>query len=195
MYLDGTAFRITQITDNEVQLLDPALSHPVFRAENKETFQHLLEQDERNAKYMPEMSHRAIAKTNLVEDSDDVPESTPPQKQQAENYRITNDELGYGGKKEKFSRNIAAIRILQTIEKENRAATPDEQEALAQYVGWGGIPEAFDEHNDSWKTEYAELKGSLSETEYESARASVLNAHYTSPTVIRAIYDCIARCV
>lgn len=78
VYLDGTAFRITQITDNEVQLLDPALSHPVFRAENKETFQHLLEQDERNAKYMPEMSHRAIAKTNLVEDSDDVPESTPP---------------------------------------------------------------------------------------------------------------------
>lgn len=192
VYLDGTAFRITQITDNEVQLLDPALSHPVFRAENKETFQHLLEQDERNAKYMPEMSHRAIVKTNLVEDSDDVPESTPPQKQQAENYRITNDELGYGGKKEKFSRNIAAICILQTIEKENRAATPDEQEALAQYVGWGGIPEAFDEHNDSWKTEYAELKGSLSETEYESARASVLNAHYTSPTVIRAIYDCIA---
>ena len=191
VYLNGTAFRITQITDNEVQLLDPALSYPVFRAENKETFQHLLEQDERNAKYMPEMSHRAITKTNLAEAPDDVPESTPPQKQQAENYRITDDELGYGGKKEKFSRNIAAIRILQTIEKENRAATPDEQEALAQYVGWGGIPEAFDEQNESWRTEYTELKELLPETEYESARASVLNAHYTSPTVIRAIYDCI----
>ena len=88
---------------------------------------------------------------------------------------------------------MEAIRTLQTIEAANRQATPDEQETLSRYVGWGGISQAFDEKNESWAKEYAELKELLSQAEYASARASTLNAHYTSPTVIRAIYDTIGR--
>ena len=109
------------------------------------------------------------------------------------NYRITNDELGYGGAKAKYQMNVAAIRTLQTIESERRLATPEEQEILSKYVGWGGVADAFDESKDNWRTEYAELKGLLTESEYSSARESTLNAHYTSPTVIKAIYECVAN--
>ena len=109
------------------------------------------------------------------------------------NYRITNDELGYGGAKAKYQMNVAAIRTLQTIEAERRLATPEEQEILSKYVGWGGVADAFDETKDNWRTEYAELKGLLTESEYSSARESTLNAHYTSPTVIKAIYECVAN--
>ena len=111
--------------------------------------------------------------------------SAPP----ARNFRITDEHLGEGGPKQKFARNIEAIRTLQTLEDENRNATPEEQEILSQYVGWGGLADAFDPDKDSWAKEYKELKGLLSEDEYAAARASTLNAHYTSPTVIRAIYD------
>src|SRR5699024_8144772 len=107
----------------------------------------------------------------------------------ARNFRITDEHLGEGGPKQKFARNIEAIRTLQTLEKENRNATPEEQEILSQYVGWGGLADAFDPDKASWAKEYKELKGLLSEDEYAAARASTLNAHYTSPTVIRAIYD------
>lgn len=107
------------------------------------------------------------------------------------NYRITNDELGYGGAKAKYQMNVAAIRTLQTIEAEKRLATPEEQEVLSHYVGWGGVADAFDESKENWRAEYAELKGLLSEKEYESARESTLNAHYTNPTVIKAIYKCV----
>lgn len=122
-------------------------------------------------------------------------EPAPAEKKTAirTDYQITNNELGYGGKKEKFQNNIAAIKALQGIESENRLATPEEQEILAQYVGWGGIAEAFDEQNEAWKGEYAELKALLTESEYRLALGSVLNAHYTSPTVIRAMYDCVSR--
>lgn len=109
------------------------------------------------------------------------------------NYRITNDELGYGGAKAKYQMNVAAIRTLQTIEAERRLATPEEQEILSKYVGWGGVADAFDESKDNWRTEYAELKNLLTESEYSSARESTLNAHYTSPTVIKAIYECVAN--
>ena len=111
----------------------------------------------------------------------------------ARNFRIIDEHLGEGGPKQKFARNIEAIRTLQTLENENRNATPEEQEILSQYVGWGGLADAFDPDKDSWAKEYKELKGLLSEDEYAAARASTLNAHYTSPTVIRAIYDTVEQ--
>ena len=109
----------------------------------------------------------------------------------AQNYRITDEHLGDGGPKAKYERNVAAIRTLFTLEQENRNATPEEQSVLAQYVGWGGLPDAFDPEKTGWAREYQELKDLLSEQEYEMARASTLNAHYTSPTVIKAIYEAV----
>ena len=109
----------------------------------------------------------------------------------AENFRIMDDDLGKGGAKEKFWRNIKAIATLKQIETEGRNATPEEQHILSQYVGWGGLADAFDPDKAGWRVEYDELKGVLSPEEYAAARASTLNAHYTSPTVIRAIYDAV----
>ena len=111
----------------------------------------------------------------------------------AVNYRITDDHLGEGGQKTKFENNMRAIRTLKTLEKEHRPASPEDQEVLSQYVGWGGIPQAFDERNTAWADEYRELKYTLTPEEYEMARASTLNAHYTSPTVIRAIYSAVEQ--
>ena len=111
----------------------------------------------------------------------------------AGNFHITDDDLGVGGPKQKFARNIEAIRTLFQLEQEHRGATAEEQQVLAQYVGWGGLADAFDPDKDNWAKEYAELKGLLSEDEYAAARSSVLNAHYTSPTVIRGIYDAVER--
>ena len=111
----------------------------------------------------------------------------------AGNFHITDDDLGVGGPKQKFARNIEAIRTLFKLEEEHRGATAEEQQVLSQYVGWGGLADAFDPDKDNWAKEYAELKGLLSEDEYAAARASTLNAHYTSPTVIRGIYDAVER--
>ena len=111
----------------------------------------------------------------------------------AVNFHITDDNIGDGGPKQKFARNIEAIRTLFKLEKEHRGATAEEQQVLSQYVGWGGLADAFDPGKDSWAKEYAELKGLLSEDEYAAARSSTLNAHYTSPTVIRGIYDAVER--
>ena len=111
----------------------------------------------------------------------------------AGNFHITDDHLGEGGAKKKYARNIEAIRTLFRLEAEHRGATAEEQQVLSQYVGWGGLADAFDPSKDSWAKEYAELKGLLSEDEYAAARSSTLNAHYTSPTVIRAIYDAVER--
>ena len=111
----------------------------------------------------------------------------------AGNFHITDDDLGVGGPKQKFARNIEAIRTLFKLEEEHRGATAEEQQVLSQYVGWGGLADAFDPGKDSWAKEYAELKGLLSEDEYAAARSSTLNAHYTSPTVIRGIYDAVER--
>ena len=111
----------------------------------------------------------------------------------AGNFHITDDDLGVGGPKQKFARNIEAIRTLFKLEEEHRGATAEEQQVLSQYVGWGGLADAFNPSKDSWAKEYAELKGLLSEDEYAAARSSTLNAHYTSPTVIRGIYDAVKR--
>ena len=105
------------------------------------------------------------------------------------NFRIQDNDLGAGGPKAKYKANMEAIHLLQTLEKEERLATPEEQEILSRYVGWGGIPQAFEENNSSWANEYLELKNTLSPEEYSAARASTLNAFYTSPTVIRSMYE------
>ena len=111
----------------------------------------------------------------------------------AGNFHITDDDLGIGGPKQKYARNIEAIRTLFQLEQEHRGATAEEQQVLSQYVGWGGLADAFDPGKDSWAKEYAELKGLLSEDEYAAARSSTLNAHYTSPVVIRSIYDAVEK--
>lgn len=221
VYLEGTAFRITQITNSEVQLLDPTLLYPIFRAENRETFHHLLEQDERNAPYMPSMPYRTVTEANVREgvpaERSEQPFAIDPtvfypaeknkipfdikvrklkpvveqEKPIKHDFHITDDNLGHGGAKAKFRMNMDAINTLQAVELENRLATPEEQEVLSRYVGWGGIPQAFEEGNDAWASEFLELYTALSPEEYEAARASTLNAHYTSPTVIKAIYKCI----
>jgi len=116
-----------------------------------------------------------------------------PAPEPAVNFRITDDHLGEGGAKQKYARNIEAIRTLFKLEQEHRGATAEEQQVLSRYVGWGGLSDAFDPGKDSWAKEYAELKGLLSEDEYAAARSSTLNAHYTSPTVIRSIYDAVER--
>ncbi len=110
-----------------------------------------------------------------------------------ENFRITDENLGTGGAKTKFRRNMDAIHTLQQIESENRRATPEEQETLSQYVGWGGLADVFDSTKENWRNEYAELSSALSPDEYAAARSSTLNAHYTSPTVIKAIYEAIGN--
>lgn len=119
------------------------------------------------------------------------PEPPMPQRPPAENFRITDDNLGTGGAKAKFRANMAAINLLKELELEGAQATPEQQEILSRYVGWGGLADAFDESKDNWKDEFAELYATLSPEEYAAARASTLNAHYTSPTVIKAIYEAV----
>ncbi|WP_319017196.1 DEAD/DEAH box helicase family protein [Blautia glucerasea] len=122
-----------------------------------------------------------------------IPESQEQEKAVIEphNFRIQDNDLGAGGPKAKYKANMEAIHLLQTLEKEERLATPEEQEILSRYVGWGGIPQAFEENNSSWANEYLELKNTLSSEEYSAARASTLNAFYTSPTVIRSMYEAL----
>ena len=124
---------------------------------------------------------------------EDIPESQEQEKAVLEphNFRIQDNDLGAGGPKAKYKANMEAIHLLQTLEKEERLATPEEQEILSRYVGWGGIPQAFEENNSSWANEYLELKNTLSPEEYSAARASTLNAFYTSPTVIRSMYEAL----
>ena len=119
--------------------------------------------------------------------------NTEPAPEPAGNFHITDDDLGVGGPKQKYARNIEAIRTLFKLEQEHRGATAEEQQVLSQYVGWGSLADAFDPSKDSWAKEYAELKGLLSEDEYAAARSSTLNAHYTSPVVIRSIYDAVEK--
>ena len=174
VYLDDTAFRIEQIKEREVQLRDHSLSYPIFRVENREIFERMLAQDERNQS----------VKAGAVVEGKPVP---------AVNFHITDDHIGEGGPKQKFARNIEAIETLFKLENEDRNATPEEQEILANFVGWGGLSDAFDPDKGNWAQEYMTLKNLLSEDEYAAARASTLNAHYTSPTVIRSIYDTVGQ--
>ena len=115
------------------------------------------------------------------------------QEQELHNFHITDDDLGAGGPKAKFKANMEAIRLLKELEQEQRLATPEEQEVLSRYVGWGGIPQAFEERNSAWAEEYTQLKGVLTPEEYSAARASTLNAFYTSPTVIKAMYEALGN--
>ena len=128
-----------------------------------------------------------IQTIRTTEPEHDPPAPLPP----AENFRITDDNLGVGGAKTKFRANMAAINLLKELEFEGAQATPEQQEILSRYVGWGGLADAFDESKDNWKDEFAELYTALSPEEYAAARASTLNAHYTSPTVIKAIYEAV----
>ena len=128
-----------------------------------------------------------IRTLHFDEPEHDPPAPLPP----AENFRITDDNLGIGGAKAKFRANMAAINLLKELEFEGAQATPEQQEILSRYVGWGGLADAFDESKDNWKDEFAELYATLSPEEYAAARASTLNAHYTSPTVIKAIYEAV----
>ena len=294
VYLDDTAFLVEQITDREVQLRDPSLLYPIFRAENRSRFEEMLSQDERNhavrtgdeaeekpvteeiqneispetvqqpehfidhfyvaediqkrgaldiKEYssfedalrayheLPDTQRKALGAMNtreplpgsldfvqcvdgkdtIIQDYTKVdgwqnPEvmdiitqieqslatrEVPPVP--AVNFHITDDHIGEGGPKQKFARNMEAIKTLFQLESENRNATPEEQEILSNYVGWGGLADAFDPDKGNWAQEYTTLKNLLSEDEYAAARASTLNAHYTSPTVIRSIYDAVGQ--
>ena len=132
--------------------------------------------------------------TLVPETRDESTEQTPAiDKTGAENFRITDDHLGAGGPKEKFRRNIAAIETLKQVESEMRVATPEEQQILSKYVGWGGLADAFDESKGNWSDEYVQLKGLLTDEEYKAARESTLNAHYTSPVIIRSIYEALGN--
>ena len=141
----------------------------------------------------PEEVNHARRQHNLPLDSGAETEQPAQPKQEPMNFRITDDDLGAGGAKTKFKANIEAIRLLQTLDAEQRQATAEEQEVLSRYVGWGGIPQAFDEKNADWVKEYAELKSLLPADEYSEARASTLNAFYTSPTVIKAMYEALSN--
>ena len=179
LYLDNRPFIVESVGIYDVHMRDPEAVYPIMRAESKERLERLLALDKRNAAY--------LSRDNAALDPVPVPQITP------ENYRITNDRLGEGGPKEKFKRNVEAIRVLKALEADNRPASPAEQEILAQYVGWGGLADAFDEHKATWASEYAQLRNLLTQEEYNAAMGSVLNAHYTSPTIIRAIYDAVER--
>ena len=205
--IEGTEFIIENISDMEVQLRDPKLFYPIFRAESRENFERLLAQETENTLTDPPVTTEStiyprdknglpydivIEKMHFGEQVHAEPEKAAEiDKPNAANFHITEDTLGIGGAKEKFKRNIEAIRTLEKIEGENRPATPEEQKILSQYVGWGGLADAFDESKSAWAGEYQELKSLLSDTEYASARESTLNAHYTSPVIIRSIYEAL----
>ena len=172
--LDGKDFTVETVGTLNIQLRDPDEVYPVARSESKENLERLLRQ--------PGNIHLHNLTVNLT-----------PAPEPAGNFRITDDHLGEGGAKQKYARNIEAIRTLFKLEQEHRGATAEEQQVLSRYVGWGGLADAFDPGKDSWAKEYVELKGLLSEDEYAAARSSTLNAHYTSPTVIRGIYDAVER--
>jgi len=172
---------------------------------NKRQFEDGLRQNEPNAT-RPVRTEKTVAvypakENNLPFDiviqtiSTESPtvEAERPTLELAGNFHITDDDLGVGGPKQKFARNIEAIRTLFRLEEEHRGATAEEQQVLSQYVGWGGLADAFDPNKENWSAEYTQLKGLLSEDEYAAARSSVLNAHYTAPVVIRAIYDAVEK--
>ena len=166
---------------------------------NKQQFEDGLRQDE------PELSDEELDKlpTSVEVNGEwqtfpdaaaaDKALNAEPVPEAAGNFHITDDHLGEGGAKQKYARNVEAIRTLFQLEQEHRGATAEEQQVLSQYVGWGGLPDVFDPDKGNWAKEYSELQGLLSEDEYAAARSSVLNAHYTSPTVIRAIYDAVEK--
>ena len=216
VYLEnGKPYIIESIGIFDITLSDPTLFYPISRAESRESFARLMErypQPEKTAAEntaVPERepNHTYTEETVAVYPSDknnlpydveirtlrfDEPEHDPPAPlPPAENFRILDDNLGTGGAKAKFRANMAAINLLKELEFEGLQASPEQQEILSRYVGWGGLADAFDENKPNWADEFAELYATLSPEEYAAVRASTLNAHYTSPTVIRAIYDAV----
>lgn len=209
VYLDGRPFEITEIGKLNIQLRDPAQPYPIFRSENRESLARLMAQDERNA--APDVFQSNTQETAQTDSAQPVsimidgkwtefPSVQEAEKASLEEYRnalrrnpptfhITDDNLGIGTLGEKFDRNLAAVRLLKSLEAADRPATAEEQQVLSQYVGWGGMASAFSPNN----RRYEQLRSLLTEDEYKAARASVLNAHYTSPTIIRAIYDAAAQ--
>ena len=187
VYLEDTAYEITNIGRFDVQLRDPLQRYPIFRVENKDRLAVMLQRDSRNLQQpTADTEPTASTETEVVQGKSDLQEMPAPC-----NFTITDDRLGEGGPKAKFGMNMEAIAVLKQIESENRAATPDEQQVLSKYVGWGGIPDAFEPGRAGWEKEYQELKEALTPEEYDSAKSSVLNAHYTSPKVIKAIYGAV----
>ena len=169
---------------------------------NKQQFENALRQEEPDK---PELTDEELDELPISAVVDGKVQTFPnaaaldealnaePIPEPAGNFHITDEHLGEGGANQKYARNIEAIKTLFRLEEEHRGASAEEQEVLAQYVGWGGLADAFDPDKSGWVKEYAELKELLSEDEYAAARSSVLNAHYTSPTVIRAIYDAVEQ--
>ena len=202
VHMEGRAFRVDTVNfdKNSVTLQDVALAEmrmPIFREEPLAVVRELYEQEQDDRQLSDEeldalpISAVVDGEVQTFPDAaalDEALNAVP-----AGNFHITDDHLGEGGAKQKYARNIEAIRTLFKLEQEHRGATAEEQQVLSQYVGWGGLADAFDPGKDSWAKEYAELKGLLSEDEYAAARSSVLNAHYTSPTVIHAIYDAVEQ--
>ena len=212
VHMEGRKFRVDKVDfdKDSVTLQDMALAElrmPIFREAPLAVVRELYEQEPEPPVLVSDGLELPGEDSNKLPVSIEVNEvPTTPEVAAAEeglneegapelagNFRITDEKLGAGGPKQKFARNIKAIKTLFTLEQEHRGATAEEQQVLSQYVGWGGLADAFDPDKNSWAKEYAELKGLLSEEEYKAARGSVLNAHYTSPTVIRAIYDAVER--
>ena len=206
IHMEGRTFRVDTVNfdKDSVTLQDVALAEmrmPIFREEPLALVRELYEQEQDDRQLSDEeldelpISTVMDGKVQTFPDAAALDEAlnAEPVPEPAGNFRITDDHLGEGGAKQKYARNIEAIRTLFKLEQEHRGATAEEQQVLSQYVGWGGLADAFDPGKDSWAKEYAELKGLLSEDEYAAARSSTLNAHYTSPTVIRGIYDAVER--
>ena len=202
VHMEGRAFRVDNVNfdKDSVSLQDVALAEmrmPVFRQEPLAVVRELYEQEQTE----PELSDEELDELPISAVMDGKVQTFPDAAALDEalnavpagNFHITDDHLGEGGAKQKYARNIEAIRTLFKLEQEHRGATAEEQQVLSQYVGWGGLSDAFDPGKDSWAKEYTELKGLLSEDEYAAARSSTLNAHYTSPVVIRAIYDAVEK--
>ena len=198
-YLDNEPFTVDRVGMFDISFRNEAMGIPIFRTESREMLERLLPRDDRNLPLRLDQRRMPEPETERnepvpVEEHETVlmPEPIEPEVS-AKNFHITDDHLGEGGQKTKYENNIRAILTLKTLEKENRPASPEDQEVLSRYVGWGGIPQAFDERNTAWENEYRQLKSILTPEEYEMARASTLNAHYTSPTVIRAIYAAVQQ--
>ena len=202
IHMEGRTFRVDTVNfdKDSVTLQNVALAEmrmPIFREAPLAVVRELYEQEqdepqlsdgELDALLISAVMDRKVQNFPDATALDEALNAVP-----AGNFRITDDHLGEGGAKQKYARNIEAIRTLFRLEAEHRGATAEEQQVLSQYVGWGGLADAFDPGKDSWAKEHAELKGLLSEDEYAAARSSTLNAHYTSPVVIRSIYDAVEK--
>ncbi len=198
IYLENdTPYVIEDIGSHDVRIRDTTLLYPISRVENRANFLHLLD------RYPQEEHSKFTAKTVEEFKAEDygLPyditiqtiRTDEPELPKPENFHITDYNLGVGGAKEKFRNNITAINLLHDLEFEGRQATPEEQEILSRYVGWGGLADAFDDTNEKWADEYKELYVTLSPDEYRAAKSSVLDAHYTSPTIINAMYEAIGN--